>query len=99
VSCSARWVCGWPANRDGTPRPLIGSAPIRPTRPLSITRALILIAAMSTGTGCVTTTGGGSFCAIYEPVWTDDATPEPVQREIDRNNLAHCRLCDPACPV
>ena len=47
---------------------------------------------------CAVTTGG-SYCSLYEPVFTDDETPEHVQRQIDRNNVAHCVLCDPKCPL
>lgn len=35
-----------------------------------------------------------SFCVLYNPVHTDDATPEAVQLEIDDNNLAWVELCD-----
>jgi len=59
---------------------------------------MLLSAATLIVTSCATVTGG-SFCAIYEPVFTEDGTPESVQRQIDRNNIAYCRLCDPDCPL
>jgi len=44
---------------------------------------LILISAVSCGT-----VSGPSFCDVYSPIPTDDATPEHVQLVIDDNNVA-----------
>lgn len=42
--------------------------------------------------------GSGDFCRIYEPVDFDPATPERVQRQIDKNELIYCIRCTNYCP-
>jgi hypothetical protein len=44
---------------------------------------LILISAASCAVG-----SGPSFCDVYSPIPTDEATPEHVQLVIDDNNIA-----------
>ena len=52
---------------------------------------LALIWMLTSAGSCATVSD--SYCMIYQPVHTDDATPERIQLEIDDNNLAWVELC------
>jgi len=58
---------------------------------VTLGKAVILWVIMASVSGCASFSG--DFCDIYQPVKTNDATPESVQNEIDFNNVVYMDSC------
>lgn len=52
----------------------------------------VLILIMLSGCG-ICSQGNGSFCGIYEPVYTSDSDTEETRRQVDQNNAVWWEEC------
>lgn len=55
--------------------------------------AIISLVILSMLSGCVTGSHAGSFCGIYQPVYTSTFDTEETRKQVDENNAVWEKEC------